>query len=179
MRAEYEITPEDLYAFQWRAATESPRARRASRNAYLGWFIALFLFSIVPAIGPRGFTVSDVSWTFLVVGFVVISVAQWLLFRWLTRRAILSLLKEEKPDAGQLGTHALELDDTGLVESTVVGQSRTSWAGVNRVEQNEKYIYIYTSPVGAHIIPKRAFTTADAADGFYRTASERAANRSV
>ena len=75
---------------------------------------------------------------------------------------------EEKPDRGLLGRHRLVLSDEGLAESTTVGESRTSWAGVDRVEQNPDYIYIYTSLVGAHVIPKRAFSDGQEAERFYQ-----------
>ena len=79
-------------------------------------------------------------------------------------------MKQEKPDKGQLGKHRVKLNEAGLVEATAVSESRTSWAGVDRVEQNEKYIFIYTSPAAAHMIPKRAFSSVQGAEGFYQLA---------
>ena len=61
MDVDYEITREDLYAFQWRAAFQSARSRRARRVPYLLWLLAILLWAIVPAIGPDGFTLSRVS----------------------------------------------------------------------------------------------------------------------
>jgi hypothetical protein len=77
------------------------------------------------------------------------------------------LLKEEKPGKGQLGKHRIVLSANGLAESTAVGESRTSWAGVDRVEQDPHYIFIYTSPAAAHVVPKRAFKDLRAAEDFY------------
>jgi hypothetical protein len=88
--------------------------------------------------------------------------------RRLMRRAILQLLKEEKPGRGQLGRHKVVLTESDVVESTAVGESRTSWAGVHRIEQNPRYIFIYTSPAGAHVIPKRAFRDTQEAERFYQ-----------
>jgi hypothetical protein len=65
-----------------------------------------------------------------------------------------------------------------VVESTAVGESHTSWAGVDRIEQNPEYIFIYTSPAAAYVIPKRAFRDMQEAEGFYqfsRTRKEAAA----
>jgi hypothetical protein len=132
MEVEYELTPDDLYAFQWRAAFDSPLGRRTARKVYLGWFLALLLFSIVPAIGPDGFVLSRINFTFLLVAFPIVILAQHFLGRWLMRRA------------------------------------RTSWAGVHRIEQNPHYIFIYTSPAAAHMIPKRALRDMEEAERFYR-----------
>jgi len=179
MEVEYELTRDDLYAFQWRAAFRSPIGRRARRKVYAGWLLALLLVSALPATGPDGFVISRANFAFLLVVFPAVVLAQWYLERRLMRRAILQLLKEEKPGKGQLGRHRVVLSESGVVESTAVGDSRTSWAGVDRIEQNPEYLFIYTSPVAAHIIPKRAFIDIQEAEGFYqlsRTSKEAAAS---
>ena len=168
MEVDYEITREDLYAFQWRAAFQSPRGRRARRVAYLLWLIAILLLAIIPAIGPHGIAWSQVSLRFIVTSLAIAYLLQWCLDRWLLRHVIRQMLKDERPDRGQLGRHRLVLDEEGLTETTAVGQSRTRWAGVDRVEQSDDYIYIYTSPAAAHVVPRRAFSSAEAAEAFYR-----------
>jgi hypothetical protein len=168
MEVEYELTPDDLYDFQWRAAFDSPRSRRSTRKIYIGWFLALLLISLLPAIGPDGFVISRMNFTFLIIAFPLVALAQWFLTRRLMRRALLQLLKEEKPGRGQLGRHKVVLSEDGVVESTAVGESRTSWAGVHRIEQNPQYIFIYTSAVAAHVIPKRAFRDLQETEDFYR-----------
>lgn len=168
MEIEYELTPDDLYAFQWRAVFVSPRGRRTRRTVYLLWVLAIVLFAIVPAIGADGFVLSRVSFTFIVVAILIALLFQRFLERWLVRRAILQLVKEERPGKGQLGKHRMVVSEDGLVETTAVGESRTSWAGVDRVEQNPDYIFIYTTPAAAHLIPKRAFRNLQEADAFYQ-----------
>jgi hypothetical protein len=175
MELEYELTREELYAFQWRAAFTSPRALRVRRWVYLGWLLAIVLFAIVPAIGRDGFAISRVSFTFIIVAFPIVALAQWFLERRLMGRLIRRLLEEEKPGRGQLGKHRLALSEEGVVESTTVSESRTSWAGVDRVEQNADYIFIYTSPAAAHMIPKRAFRAPQEAEAFYQLARARKA----
>jgi len=167
MEIEYELTPDDLYAFQWRAVFVSPRGRRTRRTLYLLWVLAVLLFAIVPAIGADGFAISRVSFTFIAVALPSVFLFQWCLDRWVIRRTILQLLKEEKPGKGQLGKHRIVLSANGLAESTALGESRTSWAGVDRVEQDPHYIFIYTSPAAAHVVPKRAFKDLRAAEDFY------------
>jgi hypothetical protein len=173
MEVEYELTPDDLYAFQWRAAFDSPLSKRTARKVYLGWFLALLLFSIVPAIGPDGFVISRIDFKFLLIAFPIVILAQHFLGRWLMRGAIRRLLRNEKPGKGQLGRHKVVLTEGGVVESTAVGESRTSWAGVHRIEQNPRYIFIYTSPAAAHLIPKRAFRDMQEAEVFYQLGTTR------
>jgi hypothetical protein len=171
MEVEYEITPDDLFAFQWRAAYRSPIVRRARRKVYIYVFLTLLLFSLLPAIGYDGFVISRANFLLIAITFPVVALIFWLLDRRQTRRAILELLKEEKPGKGQLGAHKVTLGEAGLVEGTAVGESRTSWAGVDRVEQNQDYIFIYTAPIAAHIIPRRAFSSLQEAESFYQLAT--------
>jgi YcxB-like protein len=173
MEVEYELTPEDLYAFQWRAVFDSPRMKPTRRRVYLYWFLALLIIALVPAIGADGFVISRANFGFLLIAFPIVAAAQWFLERRLMRKAILRLMNDEKPGRGQLGRHRLALTDTGVVESTAVNESRTSWAGVDRVEQNADYIFIYISPAAAHVIPKRAFPDPQAAEAFYQLSKNR------
>ena len=170
MQIEYELTSDDLFAFQWRSAFKSKMGRRSSRMSYVVWFLVLLLFSILPAISPDGFNIEDVDLRFLVTAFVIVAILNWLVVRWLMRRAIHKLLSEVKRDKGQLGRHKVLLDEDGVVESTAVGESRSSWAGIDRLEQDREYIFIYTQPHAAHIIPKRAFNNSHEAQAFYELA---------
>jgi len=170
MEVEYELTSKDLYAFQWRAVFATARGWRARRTVYVLWVLTVLLISALPAIGADGFVFSRMNFTFLVVALPLVLLFQWGLDRLLVRRAILQMLKDHKPEKGQLGKHRIVLSENGLVESTAVGESRTSWAGVERVEQSPDYIYVYTSPVAAHVIPKRAFKDAEEAEAFRQLA---------
>src|SRR5919112_4295535 len=116
MEVEYDLTADDLYAFQWRAVFATRRGWRARRTAYLLWFIAVLLFSALPAIGADGFVISRMNFTFFVIALTVVFLAQWFLERRMIRRAILQLLKEEKPGKGQLGKHRIIVSEHGLEE---------------------------------------------------------------
>jgi hypothetical protein len=168
MEVEYELTPQDLYAFQWRAVFASSEWRRSARKVYLGWFLAILLFSLLPAIGRDGLVISRMNFTFLIVAFPLVALFQWLVERWMIRRAIRRQLRREKPGKGQVGRHRMVVNGEGLVESTAVGEARTSWAGVDRVEHNSQYIFIYTTPSAVHVVPRRAFPDAHEAEAFYQ-----------
>lgn len=170
MEVEYELTHDDLYHFQWRACFHSPSAKRKKLKFYLYTLLVLVFLSVLPALCSDGFDISYVSFVWILFFFPVFVVAFSMIERRQTRRALLELLKEEKPGRGQVGTHKVVLNEAGLVESTAVGESRCSWAGVDRVEHDQKYIYIYTAPHSAHIIPKRAFNNLHEAESFYQLA---------
>jgi len=170
MEIEYDITAEDLYAFQLRAVQKSPIVKRTRRNTYIALLFAILVFAIVPAIGPRGFDPSRVSIGFFSYFFALVAALTWFVERRMTRRGISDIIKEEKQDKGRLGRHKIKLDDTGLVESTAVGEARTLWSGVDRVEHDPEYIYIYTAPGAAHVIPRRSFNSDNDAEQFLQLA---------
>ena len=85
---------------------------------------------------------------------------------YLTRRAIRDYVSQEIPDKGQLGRHRISLDENGLTESTAVGESRVSWAGIDRVERTADAVLIYPTPTAAHMIPKRTFRSPEDQDSF-------------
>ena len=76
--------------------------------------------------------------------FPIVAALNWVIHRWLLRRAIRALVAQEMPEKGRLGRHEIELGGEGLVERTAVGEVRTSWSGVHRLEQDNRYIYLYT-----------------------------------
>jgi hypothetical protein len=116
-----------------------------------------------------------VSVTFIVVAFAIGALLQWTLETRLMRLLIRRMLGDEKPERGQLGVHRLALDEEGVVERTAVKESRTTWAGVDRVEQDADYIFIYTSPAAAHVVPRRAFGDLQRAQAFHEFARARKA----
>ena len=166
MEIEYELTKDDLYAFQWRSAFTSPRAKRNAWKPYVVWFILLLLVCVLQSYGPDGFNFSLLNFAVLLVVFPVVALATWLTTRITVRRFINKTLKEERPERGQLGKHKVVLSETGLVESTVVNESSRTWAGIDRIEQNPDYIFIYVAPLQAIIIPKRAFKDVAATEEF-------------
>ncbi len=170
MQIEYELTADDMTAFQWRAAYNSRMARKARRTVYIFWFVLVILISILPAWGEDGFSIERVDFIFMFVAFAIVALLQWAVGRWLMRRAVREVVNDLKRDKGQVGRHRIVLDEAGVFESTIVGEMRTSWAGIDRLEQDRDYIFIYTQPHASHVIPKRAFSSPQEADGFFELA---------
>src|SRR6185437_1409892 len=153
----YDLTKDDLFAFQWRAAR---RRRKLLGPSDLALLAAALLVLVLLERGGRtrlGWltVVSDLSGILVFVGTTAV------LLSWMTRRsarrALRRLVDDERPEGGSLGAHRVTLTEKECIEVTAVGESRTSWAGVDRVEQDEQYIYIYTGPHAALVVPRRAF----------------------
>src|SRR5215212_12127997 len=98
MDVEYQLTPDDLYAFQWRAAYVSPKSRRARRISYLYLFIPFLIMALLPMIGPEPRApVVWVSVAMLAMVFPIVAVAYAIIYRRLLQRAILKLVAAERP----------------------------------------------------------------------------------
>ena len=173
MEVEYELTPDDLYAFQFRAVEKSPIVKRTRRNAYIALLLAVLILTVLPAIGSDGFDPSRLSLGFFFGFFGLVAALTWFFDRRMTRRGILDFIKQEKPEKGLIGRHKVKLEETGLVESTAVGEARTSWRGVDRIEDDPDYIYLYTTPSAALVIPRRSFNSVADADQFLQFAVAR------
>jgi hypothetical protein len=89
----------------------------------------------------------------------------------------------EGKNLGVLGEHYMKIDQHGLIERTSVGESSSTWSGVERIARNNDYIFIYSSALGAYIVPRRAFASQTEFDKLhdlaesYRSASEHAGTR--
>jgi hypothetical protein len=145
LHVEYHLTPDDLYAYHWRAYFKSSVLKRSRWKPAVILFVAFGLTAVVPAIGPNGIRWALVSWPFLLIVFPIALFLYYLVERSMVKRAIRRLVGREKPDRGQLGRHTIRLLDDGFQEATAVGDCRTYWAGIDRVEQDDAYIYIYTA----------------------------------
>lgn len=175
MEVSYELTAADLIAFQLRGVSKSPLVRRSRRNTYLYLFLAFFLMALVPAVGAHGriIYIGAFNYLFLLIGFPLTALLFWMIERRMTHRAVNALVAQEKQDKGRLGRHTLILDEEGVLERTVVGETRSAWAGIEKVEQDTDYIYIYTAPGAAHVVPRHAFKSVEEGNALYEYAVRR------
>ncbi len=66
-----------------------------------------------------------------------------------------SLTLITKNDKGFLTKHIITLSKDELVEETIVNRTTFSWETVFKIGKTKNYIYLYTGPNQAHVIPKR------------------------
>ncbi len=164
MEINYEIEARDIIAFQKHAYKTSPTNKNVRRHMYLfyGAFAAYF-------------TLFDSDFTLITrLVWFLMSLSLYLLCFWFWNSVVNAyVFKKSVPkseDNGVLGHHKIVISDSGLLETTNVNETSHSWKGVDRVEQNQNYIFIYVAPQVAHVIPKRFFPDWQTAAHFYDTA---------
>ena len=164
MEVNYELTAADIAALTWHHAQTSPLLRR---YYWLGLLLppALYLLFVLVLFGA-----GQTSSLLFPLTFAFIYA---LLYPRLRRQRIdrhVRQLVGEGRNRGTLGRHRLVIGETGLVDSTEVGESKTLWAGIERVEEHGDYIFIYKSALSAYIVPKRAFRDLHQSGQFFAAA---------
>ncbi len=160
MTVEYEITKEDVSAFNLYHHRHSPTARRQYLRA---WFFPAVIF-LLACIGiwyladrERGTPVRtflDLLPLFSVVPFYL------LYYPWAYRRKVRKVVDgmvSEGRNRGLFGRHRLTISPENVTDSSEHRQSSTMWSGVERVVTTDTHAYIYTSAMAAIIVPGRVF----------------------
>jgi hypothetical protein len=135
---------------------------------------ARYVVCVVIAVAYGLYLVADLgmpadqrAWIIYVAGGVVFALAFFFLFLIVgTLNAVLMV----RHSAGVIGLHEMQLLPSGLRDVTDVTDSLTRWPAVYRITRRGKYLAFWVSPYLAHIVPGRAFASADAFAAFERLA---------
>lgn len=165
MKIVFERTAEDPVRFNEYHWRNSPAMRRMYRLGFLGAPVSGAASAYLLAeTSPIAATIGFVTGTALYAAAYVWYSSWWL------RRSVRMLLAEGH-NKGQFGKHEIEISADAVTERTAHDQSRHSWAVIERVTENDSYIFIYTQPTAAHVIPKDAFQSPEQAAAFLSAAA--------
>ncbi len=149
-------TIEDMIAFNVYHFATSPTLRR-TKFWHTWGFIMVFsalggLLSIINrSLGPLIF---GVVWSSL---FALLAVF-W--YRRAIPRQVRKLYSEGK-NKGVLGPHTLRIDEDGLHETSEVSEGKTLWSGIERIGEDDDYLFVYVQAMMAHVIPKHRIDAGD------------------
>lgn len=175
MTAEYEITKDDLSAFN----LYHHRHSRTARRQYLrSWFIPVFIWLLVfsgiwyLADKERGAPLR----TFLdLLPLFSFAPLYLLYFPWAYRRKLRKIVDgmvSEGKNRGLFSRHRVTLSPEGVTDSGEHGQTSTAWRAIERVAAADEHAYIYTNALAAIIVPRRAFISPSGFEEFVRAARE-------
>jgi len=167
MRIEFDLTPEDFFHFADHHISHSPTMRK------IDWF-----FMTVPTTAIfLGFVYVARSKPLHGVLIGLFSAGLYLALGLLAGpRAVRSLIRRtfrDGPRPAELGHHVFEMSPDGLADRSEHGEMRIRWSGIGRVREDASYVYLYTQPDAALVVPKRAFAHPDDAVGFVAEARRR------
>jgi hypothetical protein len=166
MEIEFTLTPDDAAAFQ----RYHFKTSHTSRRYYLIRFIYGTLASVLLFVVFSGW---KNVWGIL--GVLVFWLVYLLMIPLSTRlniNAFVKRLKKEGKNTALWGRHRITINEQELLASSEVEESHLRWAGIERVTENDDYIFIYVTTVSAHVIPKKFFSDPTQAQLFYQTAQK-------
>ncbi len=151
MQIQYQLNLDDVAAYNWHHSRNSKAANRTYK-LLSAWGILLCLYiasaSIEWSVSSR-------------IIFFLIASAFWLFIYPLFRRKAVERqarrLYSEGKNRDVIGNHIFAIDKDGVTEISDVAESHIAWSGIERIEENDEYVFLYTGSLSAHIIPKRAF----------------------
>jgi len=175
MTAEYEITKDDLSAFNLYHHRHSPTARRHYLRSWLvPAFIWLLVCSGIWYLADR--ESGTPLRTFLDLLPLFGGVPLYLIyFPWAYRRKLRKIIAgmvSEGQNRGLFSRHRTTISPEGIADSGQFGQSSTAWRAVERVARNGDYAFVYTNALAAIIIPRRAFAAPAEFEEFVRAATD-------
>lgn len=173
MTVEYEITKDDLSAFNLFHNRHSPTARRHHLRA---WFVPPLIWLLVCtaiwhlADRDRGTPLR----TFLDLLPLFSGVPFYLLyFPWAYRRKLRKIVDGmigEGKNRALFGHRIVTISEDAVTSAGEHSQTATDWRAVEKVVASDEHAYIYTSAMTAIIIPRRAFASVSEFEEFIRTA---------
>lgn len=164
MKAEFDLTAEDIERFARYVTTESPGARKwllGSRMALALLFAALAVATVV--------TYPDRPDPILYV--VVVSVAYlpaaWLL-PWGFARMMARASAQRQIADGNLGGHwVVTVTSEGIGHDHPNGSGLVPWSAIHHVVNTAHAVYLYVNPRDAYIVPFSAFHNGQEARTFF------------
>ena len=175
MTTEYELTKDDLEAFNLYHNVHSPTARR---HYYRAWFIPAIVWLLICtgiwylADKERGTpfrTFLDLLPLFSGVPIHLV------IFPWWYRRKVRKIVAGmggEGRNHGLFSRHRVTISSESVSDSSEHGQTSTAWRAVERVATADAHAYIYINALAAIIVPRRAFAGPSEFEEFVRTARE-------
>ena len=157
---EFERTIEDIIEFNLFHMKNSPSIRRQAlitqvAAAALAVMVSLstgYLLGIDKKAGTG----------FLYVLTLVLSIAAFFVVPFLSRAEVINGFRKatkEGDNKAILGNQTISLTPDNIFVKTPAGESKYTWAVIDKIVQNDKYIFLYISSINAIVIPRKAFST--------------------
>jgi len=142
------------YVEFWAKRNRRAQLRRTVRIFFLlfAGYVALFLLcqmSVVFAVGLGAFLAAICT----------------AMFHWMLKRRM------RRVQEHHLGERTTRIGPEGVFGKFSRAEILNHWAGITEIAEDENYVFLFTGGSNAHVVPKRAFATADALEQFRAAAN--------
>jgi hypothetical protein len=150
MKISFELTIDDWMAFQKHYLSTSKQFKQTKIFVIMMVPVILLIFSL--------FQYFKGEFNYYTIAIYIIISLFWFFFY--PKQFDKSCLKktkkmlEEGNNSALLGIHNIEFNDDYFFVKEPGSEYKTNWSAINKVEENDKYIFIYITSVSACIIPK-------------------------
>ncbi len=155
MTIEYELTTQDFMDFNLYHYHHSASMKR---NLLITRTAIPVLFLLVVLLQSHGS--KDPDWYGITMA-IVFSILWIVLYpKYLDRairRNLTKMMKEGKSE-GLLGHRELSVTPESIVSKTITGEARSNI--IEKIDETDRYLFIYINAVSAHVIPKSVFKSA-------------------
>lgn len=149
MRLRYEITIDDLMAFNLHVHETSPTIRRSRRSGIIAFAVVILGLCLLAYKQFR----NPIIFAFGVGAAGLFAVIHPLLYRHNLKR-ISSRLYAESQNKGFTGEQVSELRDIGLSHANAFAERTVFWKGIERIETIPGRTLVYFSAASAQVIPE-------------------------
>lgn len=170
MVVEYEVSLSDVVAFNLFHHQHSPTSRRARLFVQFGTPVICLLISFVLDFLYTGRILTSSLLPLIIFSLIWIpsaSVLYWFSIKRQSKR-----MYSEGKNKGTIGKLRLSLTPEAVIEANDFKETKTGWKAVEKIVSTDKYVFIYTGAVMAHIIPRRAFSAESEFKEFLETARQ-------
>ena len=153
MKISFELTMDDWMAFQEHYLSQSKQFKQSKIFVIVMLPVIFFIFSLFQ------YFEGDLNYYTLAI-YIVISLFWIFLYPKRFDKSCLKKTKkmlEEGNNSALLGKHDIEFSDDSFFVKEPGSEYKTNWSAINKIEENEKYIFIYITSVSACILPKFKF----------------------
>lgn len=150
MEIRYRNTLEDMIAFSKYHHSHSDIFRKRKRRATVHLPIVLLILMIILFALERNVETA-------VGGFVFVAFCAFFFHRAYTTGLYKTIRHtyEEEDATAFICEHTLEMNDEVIIEKTDINERRDRWLGVQKVETDNDYAFIYVGALQAHVIPRK------------------------
>lgn len=154
MNVEFNCNEEDLVEFNLFHYAHSPSYKR--QVLIIQILMAVLIFGCVASTFIRYLPVGS----FVLGG--IFGGIMYFVIPYIYKRSLVGQVRKllkEGSNISLLGKYEMRLSPDEIHYKTLASETKIKWSSINKVVQNDKYIFIYIGAVQALVIPKSAFTS--------------------
>ncbi len=155
MNIEFERTIQDVVDFNLFHMAHSPSIKRQ-----LMLMQVLTGLLVIPLVFSVFYLVSHSINAFTVIVSLLAGVLVFVLYPQWSRKSTANRIKKmlsEGSNNALLGHQVVSLSPEGIFVKNQAAESKIIWSTVDKVAENDKHIYLYTSSINALVIPQECF----------------------